>query len=75
MGDPEYQFVSRPYSFPQHCTSYRPEPSGVTGLMGSLLDLIQMTELGLLRAYWIIGSPFLDRKSLATISNVGGVGG
>ncbi len=23
MGEPEYQFVSCPYSFPQHCMSYR----------------------------------------------------
>ena len=22
MGDPEYQFVSRPHSFPQHCMPY-----------------------------------------------------
>jgi hypothetical protein len=32
-------------------------------------------ELGLLRAHWIIGPPFVDRKSLTTMSNAGGVGG
>ncbi len=32
-------------------------------------------ESRLLRAHWIIGPPFLDRKSLATMSNVGVVGG
>jgi hypothetical protein len=26
-------------------------------------------ESGLLRAHWIIGPPFVDRKSLATMSN------
>jgi hypothetical protein len=29
----------------------------------------------LLRAHWIIGPPFVDRKSLATMSNAGDVGG
>ena len=33
------------------------------------------TELGLLRTHWIIEPPFVDRKSLATMSNVGWVGG
>jgi hypothetical protein len=54
-------------------THLRPGPSGVTGLMGSLLG--RKAELGLLRAHWIIGAPFVDLKSLATMSNAGGVGG
>jgi hypothetical protein len=33
------------------------------------------TELGLLRVNWIIRPPFVDRKSLATMSNTKGVGG
>ena len=32
------------------------------------------TELGLLRAPWIIGPPFMHPKSLPTMSNVGDVG-
>jgi hypothetical protein len=32
-------------------------------------------ELGLLRVHWIIGPAFVDRKSLATMSNTAGVGG
>jgi len=27
--------------------------------------------VGLLRAHWIVGPPFVDRKSLATMSNGG----
>jgi hypothetical protein len=29
----------------------------------------------LLRAHWIIGPPFVDPKSLSTMSNAGGGGG
>jgi hypothetical protein len=53
-------------------THIRPGPSGVTGFMGSLSD---EAELGLLRDHWIIGPPFVDRKSLSTMSNTGDVGG
>ena len=35
-GDPEYSFVSCPYSFPQHCMSYR--FSVGTELFTNLLD-------------------------------------
>jgi hypothetical protein len=31
-------------------------------------------DLGLLRTHWIIGPPFVDPKSLATMSNAKGVG-
>jgi hypothetical protein len=32
-------------------------------------------DLGLLRGHWIIGPPFVDRKSLATMNNAKGTGG
>ena len=39
------------------------------------INTLEREELGLLRAHWIIGPPFVDRKSLATMSNAGDVGG
>ena len=35
----------------------------------------ETVELGFLRVHWVIGPPFLDRKSLTTMSNTGVVGG
>ncbi len=50
-----------------------PGPSGVTSLWGVCLAWWGRT--GSLRAHWIIGPPFMDRKSLATMSSAGGLVG
>jgi hypothetical protein len=56
-------------------TLIHPHPgSGRNGSHGES-SLPDVTELGLLRVHWIIGPPFVDRKSLTTMSNTGGVGG
>jgi hypothetical protein len=52
-------------------------PPGASGRNGSHEECTwpDEAELGLLRAHWIIGPPFVDLKSLATMSNAGGVDG
>jgi hypothetical protein len=42
--------------------------------MSFFLSKTHKRDLGFLRAHWIIGPPFVDRKSLATKSNAKGVG-
>ena len=68
-------FSSRKHALTNH--SIRTGPSGVTGLMGSLLVTAwpEEAESELLRAHWIIGPPFVDLKSPATMRNTKGISG
>jgi hypothetical protein len=45
---------------------------GVSKASWGVWLVFEETELGLLRVNWIIGPPFVDRKSLATMSNTKG---
>ena len=60
-----------------HCTHFDTSPPGAFGRNGFHGESARPdeAELGLLRAHWIIEPPFVDRKSLATMSNTGDVGG
>ncbi len=61
----------------RHCSHFDTSPPGAFGRNGFHGESAwpDETELGLLRAHWIIGPPFVDPKSLATMSNAGDVGG
>ncbi len=61
----------------RHCAHFDTSPTGAFGSNGfhGESDWLFETELGLLRSHWIIGPPFMDLKSLVTISNSGDVGG
>jgi hypothetical protein len=61
----------------RHYAHFDTSPPGAFGRNGSHGESTRpdVAELGLLRAHWLIGPPFLDRKSLATMSSAGGVGG
>jgi hypothetical protein len=52
-------------------------PSGAFGSNGFHGESVwpDETELGLMRDHWIIGPPFVDLKSLTTMSDTGNVGG
>jgi hypothetical protein len=61
----------------RHCAHFDTYPPGAFGCNGFHGESAwpDEAEQGLLRAHWIIGPPFVDPKSLATMSNAGGVGG
>jgi hypothetical protein len=60
----------------RHCAHFDTYPSGAFGSNGFHGESAwPETELGFLRTHWIIGPPFVDRKSLATMSDEGDVGG
>jgi hypothetical protein len=61
----------------RHCTHFDTSPPGSFGRNGIHGECAwpDVTDFGFLRDHWIIGPPFVDRKSLGTMSNTGDVGG
>ncbi len=63
-----------PYSSRVHFDTYPPGSSSRNGYHGES-GWPDETEQGLMRAHWMIGPPFVDRKSMTTTSNTGALVG
>jgi hypothetical protein len=66
-----------PFPFSSRTRRFDTYPPGTFGRNGSHGEFAwsEAAESEVLRAHWIIGPPFEDLKSLATMSNAKGVGG